>query len=64
MLDSIVLNTMPMLCVSWSRNERCISLNFLNEASSITALTSSSNITGSMMMLRGAVEPSTEPTRR
>ena len=42
MLAAIVLSTMPMLSVSWSRNERWISLKRLNEASSMTALTSPS----------------------
>jgi len=32
MFASIVLNTTPMLSVSWSRNDRCVSLNFLSES--------------------------------
>ena len=57
MLASIVLSTMPMLSVSWSRNAWCVGLKRSNDASSITALTWPSNITGSTMMFCGGASP-------
>ena len=39
MLASIVLSTMPMISVSWSRKAWCVGLKRSNEASSSTALT-------------------------
>ena len=47
MLVAMVLSTMPMLSASWSRKVRWISVKRWKEASSSTALTSSSNRTGS-----------------
>ncbi len=61
MLASMVLSTMPMLSVSWSRKVRCVSLKRLNEASSMTALTSPSKSTGSTTMLSGVASPRPEP---
>ena len=61
MLAAIVFNTMPIDSVSWSRKDWWVSLKRLNEASSITALTSCSKSTGSTMMLRGAASPRAEP---
>ena len=54
----IVASTTPIVSVSWSRNCRMISLNGVNEASSITASTCSSNRTGITMMSRGVESPS------
>ncbi len=42
-----------MLSISWSRNVRWIGLNIWKDASSITAMISSSKSTGSTMMLSG-----------
>ena len=61
MLAAIVLSTMPIDSVSWSRNDWWVSEKRLNEASSITAFTSCSNSTGSTMMLSGGASPSAEP---
>ena len=60
MFASIVLSTMPMLSVSWSRKVRWMGLNSWNEASSMTALTSPSKSTGNATMLSGAASPSPE----
>ena len=56
----IVLSTMPMLSVSWSRKVWWISEKRLYDASSMTALTWPSKITGSTMMLSGGASPSPE----
>ena len=56
----IVFRTTPIVSVSWSRNVWCTSLNGVNEASSITAITCSSKSTGSTMMFVGAASPSPE----
>ena len=61
MFAAMVLSTMPIDSVSWSRNDWCVSEKRLNEASSITALTSCSNSTGRTMMLSGGASPSAEP---
>ena len=50
MLASIVLSTMPIDSVSWSRNAWCVGLKRSNEASSSTPLTCPSKRTGSTMM--------------
>ena len=50
---AIVLSTMPTVSISWLRKVWWVSLNSSNEASSITALTSSSNSAGRMLMLAG-----------
>ena len=50
---SMVLSTMPIEPDSCSRNARCDGVNSVSEASSITALTWSSNSTGSTITLRG-----------
>ena len=63
MLASIVLSTMPMLSVNCSRNAWCVGLNVSNDASSSTALTCPSKITGSTMMLRGAASPKPDEMR-
>ncbi len=63
MLASIVLSTMPMLSVSWSRNAWCVGLNRSNEASSSTPLTWPSKTTGSTMMFCGAASPRPEEIR-
>ena len=60
----IVDKTTPIVSVSWSRNWRMISLNGVNEASSITATTCSSNKTGITMMSRGAESPRPDAMRR
>ena len=60
MFAAIVLSTMPMLSLSWSRKVRWMSLYRLNEASSMTALTSPSNSTGSTTMLWGLLSPRPE----
>ena len=60
---AIVLSTMPTDSISWSRKLWWVSLNSLNEASSITALTSSSNRAGRMLTLAGAAWPRPEPMR-
>ena len=57
---SILFSTMPMLAVSCSRNARCEAVKALSEASSMTALTRSSNSTGSTMTLRGTASNSPE----
>ncbi len=56
----IVLSTIPMLSVSCSRKVRWVGLKPSNEASSITALTSPSNSTGSTTMLNGTDWPRPE----
>ena len=60
MVASMLLSTMPMLAVSCSRNARCEAVKALREASSITALTRSSNSTGSTITLRGTASNSPE----
>ena len=57
-LAMIVESTTPIVSVSWSRNWRMISLKGVNEASSITASTCSSNRTGITMMFVGRALPS------
>ena len=52
--------TTPTLSVSWSRNDRCMSLKRLKEASSMTALTSPSNSTGRTTMFSGVAAPRPE----
>ncbi len=63
-LASIVLITMPIDSVSWSRNAWWIALNPSKEASSSTPFTWLSKTTGSTRMLRGADDPSPEEMRR
>ena len=63
MVAAIVFNTMPIDSISWSRKVWWVSLKSLNEASSITALTSSSNKAGRMLTLAGAAWPRPEPIR-
>ena len=46
MFAAIVLSTMPINSMSWFKNDWCVSLNRLKEASSITAFTSPSNSAG------------------
>ena len=53
MVASILFSTMPMLAVSCSRNARWDMVNALKEASSMTALTRSSNKIGRTIMFRG-----------
>ena len=60
LLASMVFSTIPMLSVSWSRNARWVSLKRSKEASSMTALTSPSNRTGSTTMLSGVASPRPE----
>ena len=57
---SIVLSTMPIDSVSWSRNAWWVGLNRSNDASSRTALTWPSKRTGRTMMLAGAASPRPE----
>ncbi|GJE73412.1 hypothetical protein CHKEEEPN_4977 [Methylorubrum podarium] len=61
MLAAIVLSTIPIDSVSWSRNDWWVSLKRLNDANSMTARTSCSKRTGSTMMLRGGASPRAEP---
>ncbi|MNC91873.1 hypothetical protein D3C83_82050 [compost metagenome] len=51
---------MPIDSMSWFRKDWCVSLNRLNEASSITAFTSPSNSAGSTITLSGGASPSPE----
>ena len=61
---SIVLSTTPIDCVSCSRKVRCVAVNGCSDASSMTALVSPSNSTGSTtMFLRPARCPRLEWTR-
>lgn len=60
MLAAMVLSTMPMDSISWSRNCCWVSLKSPKVASSITAFTSPSNRAGRTMMLAGAASPSPE----
>ena len=60
LLAASVLSTTPMLSVSWSRNDRWMSLKRSKDASSITAFTSPSNSTGNTTMLSGGASPSPE----
>ena len=53
----IVFRTTPIDSESWSRNVCWISVNGAKEASSITAITVSSNSTGKTMRLVGAASP-------
>ena len=57
MFASIVFRTTPIDSESWSRNACWISLNLVNEPSSITAITVSSKRTGRTMMLVGSASP-------
>ena len=63
-LASIVLITMPMDSVSWSRNAWWISLNPSKDASSSTPFTSFSNTIGSTRIARGAALPRPDAMRR
>ena len=63
MLASMVLITMPMLSVSWSRSAWSLALNCSKDASSRTALTCPSNRMGSTMMFAGTEWPSPEEMR-
>ncbi|MNU05407.1 hypothetical protein D3C72_2502000 [compost metagenome] len=63
MLVAMVFRTIPMLSVSCSRKERCVSLKWPKEASSSTAFTSFSNSTGRTMMFSGAASPRPELMR-
>ncbi len=58
---SMLFSTMPMLSVSCSRNAICKVVNAVTEASSMTALTSFSNRTGSTTMFCGTTLNSAEP---
>ena len=62
-LAMIVLTVTPIVSVIWSRKARCTSVNGLNEASSITASTRSSNSTGSTTTSAGGAAPSEEEIR-
>jgi hypothetical protein len=62
MLASMVLITIPIDSISWSKKAKCVSLNVWNEASSITAFTSVSNNTGSTIMFNGVPSPSPDET--
>src|SRR5687768_6807807 len=53
MFASSVFNTMPMDSVSWSRNAKCVGLNFSKDASSMTALTIPSKTMGRTIILFG-----------
>ena len=64
MFAAIVLSTMPIDSVSWSRKSKWLSLNVSNDASSMTALMSPSKSTGSTMMFSGRAEPVPEVTSR
>ena len=57
MVASIVLKTAPMLCVSRSRNASEPALKFCSDASSMTALVSPSNRTGSTTTLTRCARP-------
>ena len=57
---SIVLSTIPIDSVSCSRKVTWVSLKRSKEASSMTALTSPSKVTGRTTMLRGAASPRPE----
>ena len=63
MLASIVLSTMAIVSVSWSSRLRWISLKWWNEASSITALTWPSKMTGRTTMFSGGASPRPELIR-
>ncbi len=54
----MVLMATPMVTTNWSKKARCTSLNRLNEASSITPSTLSSDTMGSTTTLAGAASPS------
>ena len=53
MVAAIVLSTMPNSSVSWSKNVWCTSLNWRNDASSMTAFTCFSKSTGRYTTLAG-----------
>ncbi len=53
----------PMLSISCSRNCICTALNGLNDASSTTPSTCSSNNTGRITMLSGGASPRPEEIR-
>ncbi len=61
---AMVLSTMPTDSISWLRKDWWVSLNSPKEASSITALTSSSNSAGRMMTFAGVASPRPELIRR
>ena len=54
----IVFSTTPIDSESCSRKVSCTGVKRLNEASSITAMTCSSNRTGMTMIVVGAASPS------
>ena len=58
MFAMIVFSTTPIDSLSCSRNARCTSVKRLNDASSITAITWSSNRTGRTITFTGAASPS------
>ncbi len=60
MFAAIVLSTIPIDSISWSRKDWWVSENSPKVASSITALTSPSNSAGSTMMLSGGASPRPE----
>ena len=64
MFAAIVLSTIPTDWVSWSRNSKWLSLNGSNDASSMTALMSPSNSTGSTTTLSGWALPEPDVTWR
>jgi len=57
LLAMMVFTVTPMDSTIWSRNARCTSVNFSNEASSITASGCASNRTGSTISEAGDAEP-------
>ncbi len=59
---SIVATTIPRLSISWSRNASWMGVNFWNDASSMTPLTSSSNRIGTTTIARGGDSPRPEVT--
>ena len=60
MVAPIMLSTTPIDSISWSRKIWWMALNWLKEASSITAFTSPSKMTGSTMTLCGVDSPRPE----
>ena len=59
----IALSETPMISISCSRNCTCTSLNGVNDASSTTPSTWSSNSTGRITMLTGLLSPRPEAIR-
>ena len=60
---SMLLSTMPIEAVSWSRKARCEAVYPLSDASSMTAFTWPSKSTGRTITFRGSAVNSPEPTR-